>query len=134
AFVVATLRRAGERSLAGGAPDAAAAYLRRALVEPAAPRDRPGLLGELGIAELHIDERAAIEHLREALESTETIEERAERALAYGQALFYAGRQRDVVDLFGRTLEELGPRRPDLRGLLEGELSVAAWCEPDLAA
>src|SRR5439155_8965221 len=34
AFVVATLRRAGERSLAAGAPDAAVAYLRRALLEP----------------------------------------------------------------------------------------------------
>jgi len=132
-FVVATLRRAGERSLAGGAPDAAASYLRRALLEPPTAGERSELLGELGAAELHTDEYAAMEHLREAMESTGEVEQRAERALEYGQALIYVGRHRDAVELYGRTLEELGARRPDLRALLEGEVSLASWCEPDLA-
>ena len=52
-FVVATLRQAAERSLAQGAPEAAAAYLRRALDEPPERTERAEVLGELGIAETH---------------------------------------------------------------------------------
>ena len=48
-FVVATLRRAAERSFAQGAPEAAVAYLRRALAEPPGAADRAEVLGELGL-------------------------------------------------------------------------------------
>ncbi len=50
-FVVATLRLAAGRSLAHGAPQAAVAYLRRALAEPPSPADEVDVLCELGLAE-----------------------------------------------------------------------------------
>lgn len=134
AFVVATLRRAAERSLAGGAADATVAYLRRALAEPPEAEQRADVLRELGTAELHTDEHAAVDHLRAAMDSAVDVDQRAERALEFGQALFYVGCQRDAVELYGRTLGELRDRRPDLRALLEGELSFGAWCEPELAS
>jgi len=131
-FVVTTLSQAAGRAIAEGAPDAAAAYLSRALAEP--PADQRGtVLSGLGTAEMHIDERAAVEHLRLAIESTDDVEQRAEqRALDYGQALIYLGRQSEAVELYSSTLDQLGRRRPDLRRLLEGELNLAAWCEPNL--
>jgi DNA-binding CsgD family transcriptional regulator len=131
-FVVTTLRQAAERSIGEGAPDAAAAYLSRALIEPPAPEQRIAVLSELGTAEMHTDERTAVEHLRLAMESSNDVEQRATRALEYGQALIYLGRQGEAVELYSRTLEQLGDRRPDLSRLLEGELNLAAWCEPEL--
>ena len=131
-FVVTTLSQAAGRAIAEGAPDAAAAYLSRALAEPPAPDQRGTVLSGLGTAEMHTDERAAVEHLRLAIESTDDVEQRAERALDYGQALIYLGRQSEAVELYSSTLDQLGRRRPDLRRLLEGELNLAAWCEPNL--
>ena len=70
-FVVATLRRAAERSFAQGAPEAAAAYLRRALEEPPDSDDRAEVLAELGFAETHTDAVAAAEHLSQAIAELE---------------------------------------------------------------
>src|SRR5215213_3546169 len=64
-FVVATLRQAARRSLAQGAPEAAVAYLRRALEEPPPSEQRRDVLYELGVAELNSNAAEASEHLRE---------------------------------------------------------------------
>jgi DNA-binding CsgD family transcriptional regulator len=87
-FVVATLRRAAERSQSQGAPDAAIAYLQRALEEPPAKEDRPDVLGALGIAESHaFKPDAAIDHLAEALAEFDDIARRPDLVLAYVMAL-----------------------------------------------
>ena len=62
-FVVETLRTAAQRSLARGAPEAAVAYLTRALEERIDDALRGELLAELGVAEGRIDGRASAEHL-----------------------------------------------------------------------
>src|SRR5256885_16307076 len=98
-FVVTTLRRAGERSLAGGAPDAAAAYLRRALLEPPTLEERPKVLRDLGTAELHSDEHAAVEHLREAPEAVAAVGTPAARALPSVDGPLSVGAHRAVVAL-----------------------------------
>ena len=51
-----------------GAPESAAVLLRRALAEPPPGTERPGLLLELGIAEITAGQAAGEDHLREALD------------------------------------------------------------------
>src|ERR671914_789272 len=60
---VELLRRVAAGALAQGAPTAAAAWLRRALAEPPAPRARAAVLLELGSAELRLGAPEAAEHL-----------------------------------------------------------------------
>ena len=82
AWRVAALRGAAARASERGAPDAAVAYLRRALAEPPAGPERAGVLTDLGNAELRAGalvggdvgwegESPAVEHLREAVELIE---------------------------------------------------------------
>jgi DNA-binding CsgD family transcriptional regulator len=63
---VASLRDAARRAYTSGAPDAAAAYLRRALLEPPAERQRAEVLFELGRAEVRASEPEAVDHLEAA--------------------------------------------------------------------
>jgi hypothetical protein len=87
-FVVATLRQAAHRSLSQGAPEAAVAYLRRALAEPPGPKERREVLMELGVAETEIFEaEAAVEHLRAALAEVDDLAQRPDIVMAY----VYAG-------------------------------------------
>jgi DNA-binding CsgD family transcriptional regulator len=65
---VELLRRVAGYALAKGAPDAAVAWLRRALAEPPPSATRPGILLELGSAELRAAEPEAIDHLAAAVE------------------------------------------------------------------
>ncbi|MFG2045413.1 BTAD domain-containing putative transcriptional regulator [Dactylosporangium sp. NPDC048998] len=71
-WVVEVLRAAAGTALHRGAPDGAAAYLRRALAEPPEPRLRPEVLLALGRVETLSDGPAAIAHLREAYDDPRT--------------------------------------------------------------
>ena len=68
--VCVTLRRAAGVALSAGAGHSAVAYLRRALAEPCPEDVRAELLVELGAAERLVDGRAALAHLRDALDLT----------------------------------------------------------------
>ena len=132
ATVVERLHGAATRALAGGAADAAVAYLRRALEEPP-PGDRCAtILLELGLAERRVDGPAAARHLAEAVELLEDPVERGEAALELGRALWYTERHREALDVFTFAIDELGDRDPDLHERLEAELISSAWWEPDL--
>jgi tetratricopeptide (TPR) repeat protein len=65
---VELLRRVAGYALAKGAPDAAVAWLRRALAEPPPSATRPAVLLELGSAELRAADPEAIDHLATAVE------------------------------------------------------------------
>ena len=80
--VVTMLREAARSALVGGAPDTAAALLRRALDEPPDATDRPLVLFELGNAEHEIGDVAARGHLREA---GETATDPVTRARAFAE-------------------------------------------------
>lgn len=67
--VARVLHHAGRAALRSGAPDSAAAYLRRALEEPPADDRRAAILFELGGAEASTNGLAAGEHLREAYDA-----------------------------------------------------------------
>lgn len=68
-WVVERLTAAAHEAMEHGAPEIAAAYLRRALAEPPPPADRAGLLSALGTAEWRAEEPDAITHLELALDA-----------------------------------------------------------------
>ena len=126
-FAVATLRRAAQRSLSQGAPEAGVAYLRRALAEPPPPEERVEVLAELGMAETALFEAdAAAGHLRQALDELDDIVERPDLVLAYVYAVMpLAGRTAEAVEL----LAQLSDRSHDDASRLEqveAHLIVAA--------
>ncbi len=67
AWVVDLLCTVARRARAGGAPESAASYLRRALDEPPAPSARAAVLCELGVAEAATGLPSAIGHLEAAV-------------------------------------------------------------------
>jgi hypothetical protein len=89
--VVERLRTAAARALLRGAPENAAAYLRRALAETLDVGQRAGLLHELGQAEAIMRDPEAVQHLREALDLATDPAQRADVAADLGQLLLLAG-------------------------------------------
>ena len=130
-WVVDLLRRAAARSVARGAPEAAVRYLRRALEEPAPAQSRPGLLAELGKAEVRAampDD--AVEHLRAALATTESPEERARMTQDLAIGLIAPGRYVEAVAMLEDAVESARQSDPELRRRLEAELLCAARLDP----
>jgi DNA-binding CsgD family transcriptional regulator len=127
-FVVSTLRRAAERSLAQGAADAAVGYLSRALAEQIDPVARAEVLVELGFAERRTNGPAAADHLRAGLELLADRSRRCAVALELGRVLWFTDRVAEALAVFGRALDEVDRKRdPDLHELLLAELISSAW-------
>jgi DNA-binding CsgD family transcriptional regulator len=132
-FVVATLRRAAERSLAQGAPEAATAYLRRALKEPPDGEDRAEALGELGFAETHTDPMAAAEHLSQAITELEDPTRRTNAVLAYAHVLnLFGTRVRESVRLLQETSEQLTDHESELAERVDALLIIACRYDAEL--
>jgi DNA-binding CsgD family transcriptional regulator len=130
-WVVELLRRAAARSVARGAPEAAVRYLRRALREPAPEGSRPGLLAELGKAEVRAampDD--AVEHLRAALATTQSPRERARMIQDLAIGLIAPGRYVEAVAMLQEAVESARESDPELRVRLEAELLCAARLDP----
>jgi DNA-binding CsgD family transcriptional regulator len=134
AFVSATLRRAAEQSMAQGAPEAAVAYLRRALEEPPAPEERLDVLHQLGIAQLNTSVAAGSDYLRRSLAELDDVAARPDVSLAYAQSLIMLGNQREAIDLIRSTSDAVRTRDPVLHWRLEGLLIIAAQYDPALYA
>ncbi len=130
-FVVDTLERAADRSLARGAPETAAVYLRRALAEASPGDHRAGLLHTLGMAELTVDPPAALEHLREAIEATGDDHAYARATLAYALALQYQSQWREAMAAVDRARARVGDARTDLSNRLEAMAASAGQFTPE---
>ena len=133
-FVVATLRLAAGRSLAHGAPQAAVAYLRRALAEPPSPADEVDVLCELGLAELNIDASEAAEHLGRAIDAIGDVTQRPEVTLAYVRALVLLGRHQEAGALLRLSRDRFRGLDQDMCWRLEGRLLIWAEFDPELYA
>jgi DNA-binding CsgD family transcriptional regulator len=127
AFVVSTLREAGDRSLSQGAAEAAVEYLTRAHQERADLAERAEVLVELGLAERRTNGPASVEHLRAALDLLTDPTQRCAVALELGRALWFTDRIPDALAIFEQALHELDQRKPDLHERLLAELVSAAW-------
>ena len=124
---VAVLCAAADRAEARGAPESAAAFLRRALAEP--PPDRAGeaaVRAGLGLAlaaNLHPD---APRLLAEAVADA-TPAQRGELALRGARALALDGHFDHALDLCRRALTEPAGTPPDTLARLDAELTANAW-------
>jgi DNA-binding NarL/FixJ family response regulator len=132
--VCATLRRAAEIARTSGASHSAVAYLRRALAEPCPEDQRAELLVELGEAEYLVDARAALAHLREALELTTDPCRYAQIATRLGWLLTLSASPEAAVVTAERALTRLGDRDPDLRRSLQATILTAGHHDPSLAS
>ncbi|HLY48314.1 MAG TPA: AAA family ATPase [Solirubrobacteraceae bacterium] len=112
AWVVSALRRAAQEALVRGAPEAAVAYLRRAVAEPPSPEHRFELLLELGRAEALLSERQDFGSLREALTFAGTPRERALAAQQLALALFAVLRNSEAIAVIEDALEEADELEP----------------------
>ena len=123
-WVLARLREAARAAMDGGAPQAAADLLDRALAEPPSPAQRAGVLREAARAQVAAGRERAFGLLEEALRVAAGPRVRAEIALEVAEAYAALFRWVDAVDVIERALAELGPAEPELAARLEGELVV----------
>jgi DNA-binding NarL/FixJ family response regulator len=111
---VQALRAAAAAALAGGAPDTAVGYLRRALAEPPIGPARAAVLRELGSAEQIARDPAAVVHLEQARQATTDPKARAQLANQLADVLFYSGDLARGSAVLQAGLDDLGDRHPDL--------------------
>ncbi|KOV99213.1 hypothetical protein ADK65_18505 [Streptomyces sp. NRRL B-1140] len=102
------LSSAAREALCSGRPEAAARYLRRALLEaPETGTERAVLLADLSVAERDFDPPAALRHLADALALLPTPAERAAVAVGFSPATLAAAPPR-VVERVRTVAEDLG--------------------------
>lgn len=118
---VAILATAARDAAARGAPDAAGAYLRRALEEPAPEEQAPELLWQLGRAEAALAGPGALPTLERALALTRDASKRAEIALELSRILRMSGEFPRALAILEPVVAELPPTNP-LSERVEGEL------------
>ena len=110
AEVVERLQAAAARAVGRGAPESAAAYLRRAMAETADVSLRALLAQELGRAEKVLGDPAAAEHLRESLRLTSDPAMRAAVTPDLAELLLLAGQWEAGTALVREALAELADR------------------------
>jgi len=128
AAAVATLRAAAQRATARGAPESAAAYLRRAVAEPppdAAEEAETRL--ELGLALAAYLQPAAYDLLHEAVAAATTAVQRGSVALRGARALGLIGRFDEAFALCQQALGQAGAYPAELRERLTAELAANGW-------
>jgi DNA-binding CsgD family transcriptional regulator len=106
-FAVEALRWAAAEAMAQGAPETAAIYLTRALVEPPPEHRRVELLLGLAAAQAQTHDRAAIDTLTEALALSGDPRQRARAAVALGNLLMLAGRMDAGEEVMAAAFGEL---------------------------
>jgi DNA-binding CsgD family transcriptional regulator len=132
-WVVDSLRAAARTAIANGAPDSAAAYLRRALEEPPSERQLPDVLLELGFAESYEGHPQAAAHLEAALDATADPTAQVSITLALGRMLQIEGRMRESMDVFDRTRARLSSTDRRKAFTLEGAALGAAEIDAETA-
>ena len=127
---VEVLLEAGERALAGGAPDSAMRLLRRALEEPPTRERRGDVLVALGRAEGAAGAPEAIERLTGALELIGEPSGRAAAALDAGRMLISLARWDDAAETLRRGIDEVNGTDEALRAQLEAAYVAATRVVP----
>ncbi len=132
---VQTLRSAAASAAHRGAPQAAAASLRRALAESPGEQERAEILTELGSYELAAMQfEAAEEHLKACLTSGAGLTTRANAVSMLARCAIVSGGRsaQSTVDALASTAQELAPRNPERSLELSSELVMVATTVPQL--
>ena len=132
-WAVESLRAAARAAVAKGAPNSAAAYLRRALAEPPDEPLRADVLLELGFAESYAADPQAAADLTAALAAAADPTAQVSISLALGRMLQIEGRNREALDVFDGTSERLGSANRRLALTLEGAALGAAQFDAETA-
>jgi DNA-binding CsgD family transcriptional regulator len=123
-LTVTTLRAAAERANRRGAPESAALFLRRALLEPPDSRALTAdLHSELGLCLAAQVRPGAADLLADAVELAATPEQRVRIALSGSRALGMAGHFERAIELSRLGLAQPLDAGPGLRGALELEMA-----------
>ena len=125
-WVVDVLAAAAASARAKGAADTAVSLLTRAIEEPPPPERRPGLLLELGLAEVLTSGAAAAAHLQDAWESLEDPRLRAYAAGALARTLFFTAPAREAAAVAQQAAAEAPPELVDERQALRATEFAAA--------
>jgi DNA-binding CsgD family transcriptional regulator len=120
----AILEAAATKAAARGAPESAAAYLRRALPERRDRAERADLLRRLGSAEVALRDPASIGHLAQAVELTDDPERAIGVSLELMELLSIAGMWTETVQTAEAALARFGDL--DVPGVLDIEAGLAA--------
>jgi DNA-binding CsgD family transcriptional regulator len=131
-WVVDSLRAAARTAIVNGAPDSAAAYLRRALAEGPPQALRPDILLDLGFAESYAGHPQAAAHLEAALDAAADATAQVSITLALGRMLQIEGRMRESLEVFDRTRARLSSDRRAVL-TLEGAAVGAAHVDAETA-
>jgi DNA-binding SARP family transcriptional activator/DNA-binding CsgD family transcriptional regulator len=126
-WVVAQLEAAAGDAMSKGAPESAAANLRRAIEEPPSPEQKPHLLFARGVAEMLSRGPDSVEYLREAYRTLPDPVSRAFVAEILARALLFTGDPREGADLAEEAAAALPAEAGDLRERLEAFLLVSVW-------
>ncbi|MFI9045590.1 AAA family ATPase [Streptomyces sp. NPDC053427] len=111
-WAIGVLRAAAEAALRRGAPDAAARYLRRALLESTAgDGERARLLIDLAKAERGIDPAACERHISQAVRLLSSATDRAAATLLIPPSVL-GGATSSAVDLLRNVSEDFEPTEP----------------------
>ncbi|MDB5067976.1 MAG: transcriptional regulator, LuxR family, partial [Chloroflexi bacterium] len=124
AWVVEQLRGAARAAAAGGAPDSAVAYLRRALAEPPPEEVNAGLLLDLGSAEYSAGQPGWEQHLTAAVEAAGDDTARTAAGLQLATALGLHYRLADAARACDGVAARLD-RRDTAAGVMLESMAVA---------
>ena len=119
---VQTLRNAATGASTRGAPQAAAAFLRRALAEPPAGPALADVQLELGLAQAGSLQPDGYHHLSAAVAAATSPAQRSAVALRGGRALGLLGEFEQAFVLCRQGLDDAAGAPPELRARLEAEL------------
>jgi len=127
---VSTLCEAAARASTRGAPGTAAAFLRRALAEPAATgHDDADLRLNLGLAMAADLNAEAPQVLQEAVENADSAGQRSAIALRGARAMGLAGHTGKAVELCRTALAGPAGSSPEMLTRIEAELVTNAWLQ-----
>jgi DNA-binding CsgD family transcriptional regulator len=125
---VVLLRRAAERANARGAPETAATFLRRALVEPPADRATDAAVRlDLALALAAGRQAGAAELARDVVALIDAPTARADAALRSARALGLAGDGEAAIDLHRLVLDRPDGVPPETLARIQAELAATSW-------
>ncbi|HSK27046.1 MAG TPA: BTAD domain-containing putative transcriptional regulator [Jiangellales bacterium] len=126
-WAVDVLVRAADRAESRGAPEAARAFVARAVEEPPPPSVRVRLLVRLSLLAGQSDGPAAQRALEAAYDQADDAAQRAEVALVLTGALVFLGRSGDATAFALRAVDALPAELVDERQALVAMARTAGW-------